>query len=67
MPREVFLIDLWRKYADNAEEIRVKKVSNVVKLKARAKSSLVTIKLPEDVATKLIEEYRSKGKRIVEF
>ncbi|KUO86484.1 MAG: 50S ribosomal protein L38e [Caldivirga sp.] len=67
MPREVFLIDLWRRYADNAEEIRVKKVSNVVKLKARAKSSLVTIKLPEDVATKLIEEYRSKGKRIVEF
>jgi large subunit ribosomal protein L38e len=67
MPREVFLIDLWRRYADNAEEIRVKKVSNVVKLKARAKSSLVTIKLPEDIATKLIEEYRSKGKRIVEF
>jgi len=67
MPREVFLIDLWRRYADNAEEIRVKKVSNVVKLKARAKSSLVTIKLPEDVAAKLIEEYRSKGKRIVEF
>jgi len=67
MPREVFLIDLWRRYADNAEEIRVKKVSNVIKLKARAKSSLVTIKLPEDVATKLIEEYRSKGKRIVEF
>jgi len=67
MPREVFLIDLWRRYADNAEEIRVKKVSNVVKLKARAKSSLVTIKLPEDVAARLIEEYRSKGKRIVEF
>ncbi|MFP3156808.1 MAG: 50S ribosomal protein L38e [Caldivirga sp.] len=67
MPREVFLIDLWRRYADNAEEIRVKKVSNVVKLKARTKSSLVTIKLPEDVAARLIEEYRSKGKRIVEF
>ncbi len=67
MPKEVFLVDLWRKYADNASEIRVKKSGNVVKLKARAKSSLVTIKLPEDVATKLIEEYRSKGKRIVEF
>ncbi|MDT7903121.1 MAG: 50S ribosomal protein L38e [Caldivirga sp.] len=67
MPREVFLIDLWRRYADNAEEIRVKKASNVVKLKARTKSSLVTIKLPEDVAARLIEEYRSKGKRIVEF
>ena len=67
MPREVFLIDLWRRYADNAEEIRVKKASNVIKLKARTKSSLVTIKLPEDVAARLIEEYRSKGKRIVEF
>ena len=67
MPREVFLIDLWRRYADNAEEIRVKKASNVVKLKARTKSSLVTIKLPEDVAARLIEEYRSKGKKIVEF
>ena len=67
MPKEVFLVDLWRKYADNASEIRVKKNGNVVKLKARTKSSLVTIKLPEDVATKLIEEYRSKGKRIVEF
>lgn len=67
MPKEVFLIDLWRRYADNAVEIRVKKVNNVVKLKARTKSSLVTIKLPEDVATKLIEEYRSKGKKIIEF
>lgn len=67
MPREVFLIDLWRRYADAAEEIRVKKDGPVVKLKARTKGYLVTIKLPEDVASRLIEEYRGKGKRIIEL
>mgnify|MGYP001770638130 CR=1 FL=1 len=67
MPKEVILIESWRRYADNADEIRVKKHEKFVKLKARGKSYLVTIKLPEDEANRLIEEYRGKGKRIVEY
>ena len=69
MPKEVFLIELWRRYADQAEEIRVKRLEKegIVKLKARLKHYLYTIRLPPDWANKLIEEYRSRGKNIVEY
>ncbi len=67
MPKEVFLVDLWRRYADAADEIRVKRHENFVKLKARLKRYLYTIRVPHDVAEKLISEYKSKGKRIVEL
>ena len=69
MPREVFLIELWRRYADQAEEIRVKRIDRegVVKLKARLRHYLYTIRLPPDWAEKLIEEYRARGKNIVEY
>jgi len=48
-------------------EIRVKKVGDVVKLKARTRHSLVTIKLSESDANQLIQEYKGKGKPIKEF
>ncbi len=67
MPKEVFLVELWKKYADQAEEIRVKKYDKFVKLKARLKKYLYVIKLPPDWAEQLIKEYKDKGKRIVEF
>ncbi len=67
MPKEVFLVDLWRKYADQAEEIRVKRHEKYVKLKARLRKYLYVIKLPPDWANRLLEEYRAKGKNIVEF
>ncbi len=67
MPKEIFLVELWKKYADQADEIRVKRYDKFVKLKARLKKYLYVIKLPPDWANQLIEEYRGKGKRIVEF
>ncbi len=67
MPKEIFLLELWKKYAEKAEEIRVKRYDDYVKLKARLRKYLYTIKLPPDLAEKVINEYKGKGKSIVEF
>ncbi|MFB6469996.1 MAG: 50S ribosomal protein L38e [Vulcanisaeta sp. AZ3] len=67
MPREVFLVELWRRYADTAEEIRVKRYPDYVKLKARLKHHLYTIRVPSDVAEQLIREYKSKNKKVTEY
>ena len=67
MPIETNSVDEWRRHAESALEIRVKKVGDVVKLKARTKRNLVTIKLSENDANKLIQEYKGKGKSIREF
>ncbi|MFP3174343.1 MAG: 50S ribosomal protein L38e [Vulcanisaeta sp.] len=67
MPREIFLVELWRRYADAAEEIRVKRYKDYVKLKARLKHYLYTIRVPSDVADQLIKEYKSKNKTINEY
>ncbi len=67
MPREVFLVELWRRYADAAEEIRVKRYKDYVKLKARLKHYLYTIRVPSDLADQLIKEYKSKNKTINEY
>jgi large subunit ribosomal protein L38e len=67
VPREVFLVELWRRYADAAEEIRVKRYKDYVKLKARLKHYLYTIRVPSDVADQLIKEYKSKNKTINEY
>ncbi len=67
MPMEVDSVDEWRRYADAAVEIRVKKVGDVVKLKARTKKALVTIKLSEGDANQLIQEYKGKGRSVREF
>ncbi len=68
MPKEVFLIELWKRYADQAEEIRVKRYPEYVKLKARLKRYLYTIRVPPDIAEQLIREYgEQKKKPIVEF
>ncbi|WP_069806837.1 50S ribosomal protein L38e [Vulcanisaeta thermophila] len=67
MPREVFLVELWRRYADKAEEIRVKRYNDYVKLKARLNHYLYTIKVPPDIANQLINEYKSKNKEIKEY
>ncbi|MEL9991103.1 MAG: 50S ribosomal protein L38e [Thermoproteus sp.] len=69
MPKEVFLIDIWKKYAENAEEIRVKRFpeEGVVKLKARLSGYLYTIRLPPEKADPLLGELKEKGKKIVEY
>lgn len=67
MPREIFLVELWRRYADAAEEIRVKRYKDYVKLKARLKHYLYTIRVPSDLADQLIKEYKSKNKTINEY
>ncbi|GGP21033.1 hypothetical protein GCM10007981_11510 [Thermocladium modestius] len=67
MPIEVDSVDEWRRYADAAVEIRVKKVGDVVKLKARTKKALVTIKLSEGDANQLIQELKGKGRSVREF
>jgi large subunit ribosomal protein L38e len=66
MPREIFLLDLWRKYAEAAREIRVKRYGDYVKLKARLGRRLYTIRLPPDKAEELIREYKSR-KEIREY
>ncbi|MGC8597900.1 MAG: 50S ribosomal protein L38e [Thermocladium sp.] len=67
MPIETNSVDEWRRHAESALEIRVKKVGDVVKLKARTRRNLVTIKLSENDANQLIQEYKGKGKSIREF
>jgi LSU ribosomal protein L38E len=67
VPKEVFLVELWRIYADAAEEIRVKRYKDYVKLKARLKHYIYTIRVPSDVADQLIKEYKSKNKTINEY
>jgi large subunit ribosomal protein L38e len=67
VPREIFLVELWRRYADAAEEIRVKRYKDYVKLKARLKHYLYTIRVPSDLADQLIKEYKSKNKTINEY
>ncbi len=68
MPRELFILDLWLRYAEKASEIRVKRYEerDIVKLKARLGKYLYTIRLPTDMANQAIEELKSKGKGIVE-
>lgn len=58
---------MWRRYADAAEEIKVKRYPDYVKLKARLKHYLYTIRVPPDVADQLIKEYKSKNKTINEY
>jgi len=60
VPREIFLVELWRRYADAAEEIRVKRYKDYVKLKARLKHYLYTIRVPSDVADQLIKGVQVK-------
>lgn len=69
MPKEVFLIEVWRKYAENAEEIRVKRIpeEGIVKIKARLSGYLYTIRLPPDRADVILGELKEKGKKIVEY
>ncbi len=66
MPKELFLLDLWLRYAEKASEVRVKRRDDVVKLKARLGRYLYTIRLPTDMANRAIEELKSRGKSIVE-
>ncbi|MFB6490831.1 MAG: 50S ribosomal protein L38e [Thermoproteus sp. AZ2] len=69
MPKEVFLVELWRRYAERAEEIRVKRYpeEGVVKLKARMRGYLYTIRLPPERADALLGELKERGKSIVEY
>ncbi|AEA13489.1 ribosomal protein L38 [Thermoproteus uzoniensis 768-20] len=69
MPKEVFLVEVWRKYAEEAQEIRVKRFpeEGVVKLKARLSGYLYTIKLPVEKADAILGELKEKGKKIVEY
>ncbi len=68
MPKELFILELWLRYAEKASEIRVKRYeeTGMVKLKARLGKYLYTIRLPTDMADKAIEELKGKGKGIVD-
>lgn len=68
MPKEVFLVELWMKYAERAEEIRVKRLERegLVKLKARLKRRLYTIRLPPEKADRVLAELKKKERPIVE-
>jgi large subunit ribosomal protein L38e len=66
MPIELFLIELWKRYGEKAEEIRVKRYPEYVKLKARLARYLYTIKLPPDKAEQIIDELKAKNIKIKE-
>jgi large subunit ribosomal protein L38e len=66
MPKEVFLVELWKRYGEKAEEIRVKRYPEYVKLKARLARHLYTIKLPPDKAEQIIAELKAKNIKIEE-
>jgi large subunit ribosomal protein L38e len=66
MPKELFLLELWRKYGEKAEEIRVKRYPEYVKLKARLAGYLYTIKLPPDKAEQVIAELKAKNIKVKE-
>jgi len=66
MPKELFLIELWKRYGEKAEEIRVKRYPEYVKLKARLARYLYTIKLPPDKAEQIIAELKAKNIKIRE-
>ncbi|MEM1924865.1 MAG: 50S ribosomal protein L38e [Pyrobaculum sp.] len=67
MPKEIFLLELWMRYGQNAEEVRVKKYQDYVKLKARLSRYLYTIKLPPDKAEQVISELKAKNIKIEEI
>lgn len=66
MPKELFLLELWRKYGERAQEVRVKRYGDYVKLKARLSGYLYTIKLPPDKAEQVISELKAKNIRVEE-
>jgi large subunit ribosomal protein L38e len=66
MPKELFLIELWKRYGEKAEEVRVKRYPEYVKLKARLARYLYTIKLPPDKAEQIIAELKAKNIKIKE-
>ena len=66
MPKELFLIELWKRYGEKAEEVRVKRYPEYVKLKARLAKYLYTIKLPPDKAEQIIAELKAKNIKIRE-
>jgi large subunit ribosomal protein L38e len=66
MPKEVFLLAIWKQYGEKAEEVRVRRYQDYVKLKARLARYLYTIKLPPDKAEQVLAELRSKNVKIEE-
>lgn len=66
MPKELFLVELWKKYGEQAEEIRVKRYPEYVKLKARLSHYMYTIKLPPEKAEQILSELRTKKIKIRE-
>ncbi|ABP50369.1 MULTISPECIES: 50S ribosomal protein L38e [Pyrobaculum] len=66
MPKEVFLLALWRQFGEKAEEVRVKRYQDYVKLKARLAGYLYTIKLPPDKAEQVLAELKAKNIRVEE-
>jgi large subunit ribosomal protein L38e len=66
MPKELFLVELWKRYGEKAEEVRVKRYPEYVKLKARLARYLYTIKLPPDKAEQIIAELKAKNIKIRE-
>ena len=66
MPKEIFLLALWKQYGERAEEVRVKRYQDYVKLKARLSGYLYTIKLPPDKAEQVLSELKSKNVKIEE-
>ncbi|MEZ0319014.1 MAG: 50S ribosomal protein L38e [Pyrobaculum sp.] len=61
MPKEVFLLELWKQYGEKAEVVRVKRYPEYVKLKARLSGYLYTIRLPPEKAEQVIAELKSKN------
>ncbi|ABO08048.1 hypothetical protein [Pyrobaculum calidifontis] len=66
MPKEIFLVELWKKYGEKAQVVRVKRYEDFVKLKARLSGYLYTIRVPPDKAEQLISELKAKNVKVEE-
>ncbi len=58
MPRQIEDIKEFVKYSENAEECRVKRVKNAVKLKLRTKKILYVLKVTPEEAQGIIKKLK---------
>ncbi len=67
MPREVKTVEEFFKHAERAEECRVVRSRGYVKLKARTKRYLYTLKMEPDKAEELVAKLRETCSNVVEI
>ncbi|BAA79092.1 50S ribosomal protein L38e [Aeropyrum pernix K1] len=67
MPVELKSFDEFVKVVERAVECRVKRGKDVVKIKARTKRYLYTLKVPPEKEAEVLEQVKAKCKNLVEL